>query len=329
MDARLAKLIHDYQKAVESTLALMRRSGISMPCGSSQWIESDIPGSGRLIDGSEYYKHGAGCGVCFSSGTIDFDFGAQGECNVFDAWRLVVFSKNRLLEYGFLSDSEVYKCFDEAVGESTLLPLDFDLYYVAGTPRLYATDVEFRDHDDLLPNRNHDPVLTLYAHYFLAADLMRKNYEKLNGKWSKDGGLNQDEGVDFRIYFSSWLGFLAVTCEGFKGLSVRVLLTQNRPKMFADLTVFADPIGRLMKQHADTLREFRNTVFHLRENLAAARSFFAPDANRLSWSIELHDAFERFFREYRVLCEVHYLLHERKGDITLFKKQKRKKLKSN
>ena len=39
--------------------------------------------------------------------------------------------------------------------------------------------------------------------------------------------------------------------------------------------------------------------------------FAANEAGRLSWAGELHSALGEFFSLYRILCEVHYLTHDR------------------
>ena len=75
-----------------------------------------------------------------------------------------------------------------------------------------------------LPHRDKDDVLTLYAHYFLASKLMLKNYKKLVAKRNQRSRLSQNDRVQLSIYFCTWLGFLAVTSEGFKKLGIRRLV---------------------------------------------------------------------------------------------------------
>lgn len=60
--------------------------------------------------------------------------------------------------------------------------------------------------------------------------------------------------------------FLGVVCEGFRGLNIRLLLNNERPNTFQELLPISDAIGTLMKAHSDSLRKFRNNVFHMREN---------------------------------------------------------------
>lgn len=174
--------------------------------------------------------------------------------------------------------------------------------------------MEVRLQLDSLPHEGQDPVLTLHAHYFLAAELMRSNYVRLRSKWEQRGRLSQNETVNQRIYFCTWLGFLGVTCEGFKKLNMRILLQSNRPQDFLELIPQTDALGRAIKQHSGPLREFRNNVFHLRDDIGAIERFFARGAERLTWAEELQDAFDQFFFDYRILCEVHYVIHGRKGE---------------
>lgn len=168
---------------------------------------------------------------------------------------------------------------------------------------------------DNLPHRDEDSVLTLYAHYFLVAELMRKNFTKLRAKLEQRGHLSQNDSVDLRIYACTWLGFLGVICEGFKKLNIRLLLLEARPLDFRELIPRSDEIGKAIKQHADPLREFRNSIFHLRSDVAASRKFFENKTSRIKWAEELHVDFRAFFSEYRILCEFHYAMSGRTSEM--------------
>lgn len=104
---------------------------------------------------------------------------------------------------------------------------------------------------------------------------MRKNFSKLKEKQVSKGYLSQNDSVDETIYFITWLGFLAVTCEGFKNLNFRILLSSNRPKEFEELIPYSDEIGRKIKIHSDSLRKLRNDVFHLRKDTNTFESFLS------------------------------------------------------
>ncbi|WP_459724420.1 hypothetical protein [Sideroxyarcus sp. TK5] len=166
-----------------------------------------------------------------------------------------------------------------------------------------------------LPHRDDDAVLTLYAHYFLASELMLNNYKKLTKKWQQRGSLTPNNRVQLSIYFGTWLGFLAVTAEGFKKLAIRKLVQADRPPDFVELVPQADMLGSLLKKHDDALRRFRNTVFHLREDTQDIERFFNEQPNRLEWAEELQSAFDNFFSSYRILCQVHYVIENRSDEL--------------
>jgi len=315
MNKQLADLICDYQAKVREALLLMQRSGIRMPSSNWRWIEADIPQKGLLDGNIAYMKHGIGCTVYLPDGEVDFDFGKRGEIDGFDAWRLSLFASEKLPTYGFENQDTLEKCFETAVAEGYLVRSDDSLFYVANLTRALAVDIDCRLPGDNLPARNLDIVLVLHCHYFQAAELMLENYDNLHRQWKKNNSLSHRKVVDLQIYMSSWLGFLAVTCEGFEGLGMHRLLRDSRPAAFEKLIQKSNAVGKLIKRHRNPLREFRNKTFHLRKDPEAIRSFFAPDANRIPWARELHDAFTEFFSAYRFQCEVHYSLNGRWGEV--------------
>ncbi|MFA6313100.1 MAG: hypothetical protein WCV99_07680 [Sterolibacterium sp.] len=166
-----------------------------------------------------------------------------------------------------------------------------------------------------LPLRDKDEILTLYAHYFLASELMLKNYKKLLTKWNQRSQLSQNDRVQLSIYFCTWLGFLGVTAEGFKKLAVRKLVQEARPPDFVELIPRADELGTLLKKHDDALRKFRNNVFHLRESPEEMERFFRERPNRLEWAERLQAAFDEFFSNYRSLCQFHYVIENRNDEL--------------
>ena len=315
MNQKIAELILDYQTKVHEALVLMQRSGIRMPNSSLRWIEADIPQKGLLDGGIEYLKHGAGCTVYFPDGKVDFDFGFHGEANGFDAWRLYIYARDNSCSYGFESYEDLVERLEAEVSEGHLVCSDDSLLYVANLARALAVDIDCRLPGDSLPARNLDIVMVLHSHYFQAAELMLENHDNLYRKWKRNNKLSHRKIIDLRIYMSSWLGFLAVTCEGFENIGMRLLLQNSRPAAFRDLIQRTDAIGKLVKRHRTPLREYRNKTFHLRENPEAIRKFFAPDAGRVLWARELHDAFTDFFAAYRLNCETHYALNGRLGEL--------------
>lgn len=300
MDNNLEQLVTAFQARVRDAVALMYRSGMRMPHSSFAWLMADIPGNGVLDGGIQYFKHGAGCEVRLEAGIIDFDFGENGEINGFDLWRLTNFARGSLPCFGFDSVEQIEQSFNAAVACGVLERAGYDLYYLAGTTRMFATDIDSTQPGDKLPSQNHDMVMTLYAHYFEVADLMRENFEKLDAKLKKRGQFSRNDGGQHRIYFTTWLGFLWATCEGFKKkMNMRRLLTEERPERFKDLLPESDALLKLINANWDPLREVRNNVFHLRDNPEKIRNV-SRNPDRLSWAIELHNTLKRFFANYRI-----------------------------
>jgi len=287
------------------------------------WVETDIPSRGELEGGIGYFKHGYGCAVSLPAGKVDFDFGEKGEIDGFDLWRLSCFAETKLSEYGFDTKDALEESFEAAVDSGSLIHSGYTLYYVTDSVRSLSGESLKILQNDSLPHADRDSVLLLYTTCYLSGDLMREHYEKLDRKWKKNGYLSQNDEVKFRIYISSWLGYLRATWEGFEKLNMRVLLQNKRPENFRDLIQKFDAIGKIQKLHKDELRELRNSVFHLRDDNAPIKLFFANGAERLVWAGELHAAIAEFLSEYRVLCEVHYLMNDRWAESQIRRKRVR------
>lgn len=131
MNHQLAILISDYQESVAAAVDLMQRSGIPRPLTNTDWVFNDIPQRGELEGGVRYFKHGYGCAVSLPNGTVDFDFGAQGEIGGFDAWRLAGFAGDKLSEYGFADEYAIAACIEAGVAAGSLMYSGYILYYVA------------------------------------------------------------------------------------------------------------------------------------------------------------------------------------------------------
>ncbi len=325
MNEKLTHLISDYQEKIMEAIIVMQKSGIRRPFSITGWIKADIPCIGKLDGGGQYFKHGAGCEVCFDTNKVDFDFGKRGEIGGFNEWWLTEFAGDKLTDYGFSSKAEVTECLENAFNTQELTYSNDGLYYIANVPRILAVDIDYRLPGDMLPDRNHDRILVLHSHYFQNAAYMLELYEKPIKKKNKANYLDKGCKVDQHNCLRNWLGFLGVTCEGFKKLNMRFLLEKNRPESFKELIPVLDDIGKKMKKHFNLLRKFRNDVFHLRENLEVVRQFFDHDADLVLWSREIHAALAKFFSMYRVLCEVHYTTHKRDGESDLFKQRMHRK----
>ncbi|HEY4316282.1 MAG TPA: hypothetical protein VGN04_01640 [Herbaspirillum sp.] len=256
-----------------------------------------------------------------AAGPIEFDFGKSGEIDGFNVWRLAGFAEPRLARYGFETSDAIEESFKAALKAGALVSSGYVLYYVADSVRSLASEICEEAPKDMLPHREQDSVLVLHAKFFLAADLMRRNYEKLSHKSEKYSYLSQNDRINLDIYFSSWLGYLGAVCEAFKTLNLRRLLEQDRPPSFRELIVKCEHIGGLLKRRSGSLRGFRNSLFHLRDESKAILRLAADDAERLAWLGELHDAIAEFLYEYRMACEAHYARQGRRSESQIGRRQ--------
>ena len=141
MNPHLHRLIRDYQASVHMALQKLRASGIRMPTSAMDWAGMDLPLPGVLEDGIRYYKHGIGFAVWLPSGTVDFDFGEHGEADGFNRGRIAQFAMPNLAAYGFETPEAVKAAFDQAVASGEIVCPESTACYLAGSDRVYATDV--------------------------------------------------------------------------------------------------------------------------------------------------------------------------------------------
>ncbi|WP_423367510.1 DUF6896 domain-containing protein [Burkholderia sp. LMG 32019] len=317
MSDEFKRLIVEYKNAISEALVVMQRSGIRMPYSSYDWVYMGIPMGGELEGGGYYWKHGVGCDVRLPEKSVDFDFGENGEIGGFDAWWLAKFAGVNLKEYGFNSADELDKYVNFLTSAGVLIRSLGGQWFVSGEEPVYAIDVDGRKPGDNLPLKTKDPILALHEHQFQAADLMRKNYKKILDKLKKHDRLSQNEKIDVRIYLSTWLGFLRVTCEGFSTLGIRRLLQEERPDEFKEVVGQHDVVVKLEKQHRDALREFRNNTFHPQRNFRVRWEFFDSGKGRIPWAHELHEEVAQFFSSYRFQCEIHYFVQGRLSELDM------------
>lgn len=328
MNKAFAQLISDYQVAVGKAILQISDSGIELPATLIEWLELRIPARGKLHSGAEYYKHGIGCAVYLPEGEVDFDFDQDGGIDGFDDWRLWKFCQSRPKAHAFGSLEEISNQVQHGLKMGWLLPSSHNLYFVADSVKLLGEDASRTIAAGCpLPHANRDSVSTLSTQCFDSASIMLDHYEAIDRRREKNQKLGQNDRVKFRVYLMSWLGYLQVTIEGFAKLNIRRLLQHKRSPEFLELMPNCDEIGRLQKRHADDLRVLRNDIFHLRTDNEAIRSFFTDGGERMKWAKELHDAFESFFSKYRVLSEVHRVLHGRLGESEIRQEGKRSRKK--
>lgn len=134
MIERLIQLIHEYQSRVQEAVELFEcYKGLKQPQHPLEWQSSSIPQSGYL-DPSEqiaYFLHGYGCCVRLPTGTVDWDFGQEGQIDGFDVWRLYEFVQRGTQNFPEFRDEEVLKgVFAEAKSKGLFHKSDYILYYL-------------------------------------------------------------------------------------------------------------------------------------------------------------------------------------------------------
>lgn len=130
MNAKLFSLIREYLGAVGEAVGLLSGSGIALPKTNRAWADLQMPASGLLSGGVRYRKHGYGCEVFLADGSVDFDFGADGQTDGFDEWRLQRFLRSRVPEDGSLTKDELSEAFDGAVASGEIIRSHYILCYL-------------------------------------------------------------------------------------------------------------------------------------------------------------------------------------------------------
>jgi hypothetical protein len=130
MNQKLKILIESYLSAVNEAIQLLVASGIELPKSNTEWAISGIAQTGELEGGIKYFKHGYGCAVHLPSGSVDFDFGPQGEYNGFDEWRLWGFLQNSKMPKIFRTEAELKQEFVLAIENGDLKFSGYILYFL-------------------------------------------------------------------------------------------------------------------------------------------------------------------------------------------------------
>ncbi len=135
MATALRQLIADYQAAVATAVRqLCDELHLEPPASDIDWACNNIPQRGTLSDGARYFKHGYGCAVKYTGGSVDFDFGPHGEITGFDAFRLWSFAQSRHADYGFPSEAALAAAIQSAESRGELRHSGYLLYFL-GDPK--------------------------------------------------------------------------------------------------------------------------------------------------------------------------------------------------
>ncbi len=112
----------------------MSALGIRLPASHDEWALYQLPANLNLPSGTRIQKHGYGCRFKNERVYVDFDFGANGEIDGFDCWRLYDFSRGRLSsKYGFESEKELEEEFENACKANALKFSGYILWYLRDT----------------------------------------------------------------------------------------------------------------------------------------------------------------------------------------------------
>lgn len=149
-----------------------------------------------------------------------------------------------------------------------------------------------------IPSNNDDEVLRLHAHYVEAADLMWRQFHKLDKERQAKGRLSRGKMVDWYQYWKFWLATLYVVVEGFHALRMENILRMRGGK-FVELIPKCRDLERATAQHKRSLRDFRNGAFHFQRNPKKLSQFLTQRRLRSEWAEELHLDLARFFSRYR------------------------------
>src|SRR5688572_18276239 len=131
-----------------------------------------------------------------------------------------------------------------------------------------------------------DPVLALLVNYFLPAHLMHDHYHFVKEEAWKQLDRTKKRGEEppsiwgeFTHYMHYWLSALYVVVEGFLQLNLK-----------------NDRIERMISEHKDSLKVYRNGTFDYQRNPNKHVQFFQE--NRIDWAEDLHRELEIFFCDY-------------------------------
>jgi hypothetical protein len=101
-------LINDFISMVESSTLIFERKFGTRDI-RRLWRTKAIKRCGRVTRGVKYELHGIGCRINLSTGSVDFDYGPNGEINGFDTWRLYNFACERPSKHRKYCDKETIK----------------------------------------------------------------------------------------------------------------------------------------------------------------------------------------------------------------------------
>lgn len=124
-------------------------------------------------------------------------------------------------------------------------------------------------------SKEDDPLWMLRTFYFLPCDLMHQHALEIRSRLDK-GEMRAGLPEQYITYMLYWLAGLFVVAEGWRELKT------DEPS-----------IDKMLTEHWDSLRRFRNAVFHFQLTDRKHVQFF--DLDKFNWATRLHLAIRAFF----------------------------------
>ena len=136
-----ANLLHDvigsFRDAQDRGVAYTHdRLGLPIPKTNLEWMRYGyvVPPEAAEIaesDGVRIDIHGAGIEIVHPKFTIDYDYGPNGECDCFDAWRLALHRhRTKGLPSPVDGQLEIRAMLDSAASDGTVISLSDSPYFV-------------------------------------------------------------------------------------------------------------------------------------------------------------------------------------------------------
>jgi hypothetical protein len=125
--------------------------------------------------------------------------------------------------------------------------------------------------------KENNPLWMLRTFYFVPCELMHQQINSLKAEFfandEQHSQADQEIFISFMLY---WLASLFVVIEGWKSLKI------GEPQ-----------IDKMIDEHWDSLRLFRNAVFHFQPHDRKRIQFF--DVEKFNWANEMHARLRAFF----------------------------------
>ena len=131
MKKELRNLIDLYlTKTAELVPKIAYALGVTLPITNIEWANLNVPQRGTTDTGLHFFKHGYGVTIKYVGGEINVDFGANGEYNGFDAWRLFRFAEVTGTQIPYKDHLEIAAELEEGEKNKEVRFSGYILYYL-------------------------------------------------------------------------------------------------------------------------------------------------------------------------------------------------------